>query len=281
MARYRIRRSTDNFRRRYSGSAAENVARRLSAMDVVNRGMVFAAVLLLSLFPFLIVLNALAGRDAVAQFSRRLGLNHQAAADVGNLFASSSSTSNSLTAASYILFVLGGIAAATAIQDLYERVFELEPTGMKDTPRRLVWLGVLIGASLLAGWAGPRLRSSGGPVLLAVIGLAALTAFWLFTMWFLLGGRVAWRELIPAAVATGLFWVGMELVFSLTFSDTVISNEGKYGPIGVVFALMTWLIAIGVVIILGAVIGLVWREHGLSASAPVRRARARRAARPR
>jgi uncharacterized BrkB/YihY/UPF0761 family membrane protein len=41
----------------------------------------------------------------------------------------------------------------------------------------------------------------------------------------------------------------------------VVSNENKYGPIGVVFALMSYLIAVGVVIILGAVVGMVWNER--------------------
>jgi uncharacterized BrkB/YihY/UPF0761 family membrane protein len=41
----------------------------------------------------------------------------------------------------------------------------------------------------------------------------------------------------------------------------VISNEKKYGPIGVIFALLSYLIAIGVVVILGAVVGLVWQER--------------------
>ncbi len=76
-------------------------------------------------------------------------------------------------------------------------------------------------------------------------------------MWFLLSARVSWRALFPSAVATALFWVGMEVAFSIIFSNTVISDEKKYGPIGVVFALMSWLIAIGVVIILGAVAGIV------------------------
>ena len=56
----------------------------------------------------------------------------------------------------------------------------------------------------------------------------------------------------------------MEAVFSVIFSGTVISDDKKYGPIGVVFALMSWLIAIGVVIILGAVAGIVWQERNLS-----------------
>ena len=63
----------------------------------------------------------------------------------------------------------------------------------------------------------------------------------------------------------------MEVVFSFIFSSTIISDDKKYGPIGIVFALMSWLIAIGVVIILGAVVGVVWRERGLSWSGALRR----------
>jgi membrane protein len=36
----------------------------------------------------------------------------------------------------------------------------------------------------------------------------------------------------------------------------VISSYNRYGPIGVVFDVMSFLLAIGVVIILGAVVGL-------------------------
>jgi hypothetical protein len=65
---------------------------------------------------------------------------------------------------------------------------------------------------------------------------------WWLKMWFLLSTRVSWRALFPSAAATALFWVGMEVVFSLIFSSTVISDDQKCGLIGVVFALMSWLI---------------------------------------
>ena len=107
--------------------------------------------------------------------------------------------------------------------------------------RGLIWLAVLVGCSVLGGWAGPGLRGAGGPVLLAVIGLAVLTGFWWFTIWFLLAGRISWRDLFPAAVATTVFWVAMEAVFSVIFSGMVISDDKKYGPIGVVFALMSYV----------------------------------------
>jgi len=41
----------------------------------------------------------------------------------------------------------------------------------------------------------------------------------------------------------------------------VISDDNKYGPIGIIFALLSYLIAIGVVVIMGAVAGLVWQER--------------------
>ena len=261
---------TANLKRRYSGSGAEALTQRLVALDLINRGLLFAASLLLLTFPFLIILDALGSRSAVTGFSRRLGLNHQAAVDVSNLFAPTSSTTGAVTGAGYVIFILSGIATATVLQNLYEAVFDLKPTGIKETPRRVAWLALLICASLLAGWAGPQLRGSAGPIALAIVGLVALTLFWWLTMLILLGGRVWWRELFSAAVATAVFWLGMEIVFAFTFSGMVTSNQKEYGAIGVVFALMTWLIAIGVVIILGAAVGAFWRERHRSLSTPSR-----------
>lgn len=258
----RVRRAAEWGKTKYAGSVAEDLWRRLDAMDFINQGMLFAATLLLCFFPFLIVASALAGRPVVKTLARSTGLNGQAAADAGHLFASSAATASAVVGtASMVFFVFGGIAAATALQEIYERAFDLPHRGIRDIPRRLAWLAVLIGTSLLTGCAGPGLRHAGGPVLLAAAGLVWATGFWWLTMWILLGGRICGRKLFPAACATGVLYVAMEVVFSLVFSAMVISNEKKYGPIGIIFALLSYLIAIGVVVILGAVVGLVWHER--------------------
>ena len=82
---------------KYSGSFAEHLWRRLDSMDFMNRGMLFAAVLFLCFFPFLIIVDALAGRSATTRLLRRLGLDQAAAAEVSHLFTSSSATSNAIT----------------------------------------------------------------------------------------------------------------------------------------------------------------------------------------
>ncbi|GAA4983113.1 hypothetical protein GCM10025734_04850 [Kitasatospora paranensis] len=106
---------------------------------------------------------------------------------------------------------------------------------------------------------------------LAVIGLIGFTLYWWVTMWVLLAGRMSWRSLLPSACATGVYYLGMGVVFSFVASGMVRSNSEEYGPIGVVFVLMSWLIGLGVVIILGAVTGTVWRDREMSLAGAVRR----------
>ncbi len=241
-------------------------------MDFINQAMIFAAILLLAFLPFLIVVSALAGRDVVSGISRHLGLNHQAAADVRELFNSSSKTSSAVTVQGVIFSVFGGIGTAATLQGIYERLYGLESRGMKDFHRQLVWVAAVLGGSAFAGWAGPHIRHvAAGPVLLGASGLAFTASFWLFTMWLLLSNRVAWRELLSPAIATAIFWLGLGVFSKFFFSNTVIGDNREYGPVGVVFALMSWLIAVGVVIILGAVVGIVWRERELSFAAAFRR----------
>ncbi len=168
---------TATVKARYAGSSGERIWGRLSSLDFINRGMLFAAILLLCFIPFVIIANALAGHSAATAIVRHLGLNQQAASDVSRVFASPSATSNAITASSFVFFILGGVAAATAIQDLYEGAFGIKPRGLKDVARRLAWLAALVGASALAAWAGPWLHRNAGPVVLGLAGLAGVHRF--------------------------------------------------------------------------------------------------------
>ena len=259
----RVRHGIEAAEERYSGSAAEDLWHRLDALDFMNQAMILTGTLLLCAFPFLLATAGLAGVSAEKTLARRLGLDQQAAADFSRLFASSGATSAPVTVISFAFLVLFGLAGISVVQELYLRAFGLDPRGVRDLPRKLISLGLTVGWLFLTGLVGPSVRA-GGPVLYGIIILVAFTGFWWFTMRFLLAGRIPWRRLFPSAVATGLCWLGMVAVFSATFSGMVISSYDRYGPIGVVFDIMSYLLAIGVVIILGAVAGLVWHERGLS-----------------
>jgi membrane protein len=267
-----VRRAAEWGKAKYAGSWAESLWHRLDVVDFMNQAVLLAATLLLCAVPFLLITVALAGRSIVPALSWRLGLNRQAAADLGHLFTSGSATTAAVTGLSWVFFILAGTAAATAVQQLYQRVFDQPSRGIRDKLRAVIWLALVVGWILASGWIGPRLRAD-EPVLYWIINIPAYIGFWWFTMWFLLAGRVSWRTLYPCAVTTGAFWIGMLAVFAVIFSGMVISYDQKYGPIGVVFGLMAFFIAIGVVIILGAAVGLMWQDRGLSFRAAARKLR--------
>ena len=52
---------------------------------------------------------------------------------------------------------------------------------------------------------------------------------------------------------------------SIGFSRSIISDDKRYGPVGVVMVLVTYFIAIGVVVHLGAVLGRMWNERHAAA----------------
>ena len=256
---------------KFADSWAGDLWGRLSAVEFMNEAFMLAATLLLCAVPFMIIATALAGRSATTTLTLRLGLNQQAATDVGHLFAPASETSAAITGASWVFFILGGLAAASSIQALYRKVFQVRP-GKWDKLLALAWL------ALAAGWVDLGTTAvhafyDSAPVLWWIINIAAFIGFWWLTMWLLLAGRVHWRRLVPCAVATGLFWIGMLVVFHFTFSNMVISANQEYGPIGVVFDLMSFFIAIGVVITLGAATGMMWHDRGMSFRAAVRKMR--------
>jgi membrane protein len=97
--------------------------------------------------------------------------------------------------------------------------------------------------------------------LVEIVTFCVFTPFVWWTMHFLLAGRVGWRRLVPSAIATGVFGAAFSVFSALYFSSTIISDDRIYGPIGAVFDIVTWLVGIGVVIILGAVAGVVWQDR--------------------
>ena len=221
-------------------------------MDVINRGMVFAATLLLCLFPFLIVVNALAaGRGPVADPVHRREQPGRGRHRPSVRLAGGHHQRRGRDRLDGVLRVRRDRRGRRAPADLRAGLRPAAPADQRPPA-----------PAGLAGRADRRLPAGrlGGPgsarravALLAAAGLVWATGFWWFTMRILLAGRISWRALFPAACATSVLYVGMQTVFSLVFSAMVVSDEHTYGPIGTIFALLSYLIAIGVVVILGAV----------------------------
>lgn len=248
---------------RLTDTTAGAIWGRLNALDVTTHAMTLAALLVIVALPFFITLTALAGQNFSQALARHIGATPQAAQAIRQLFGPAARASSSVTALGFAFLLAGVIGVAASIQQLYEKIFVLENLGMRREAHRLfIWVAVLIGLSAGIG-AAARVLGGGwsGSVMVALLSFVGSTAFFWWSMHFLLHGRVAWRELFPSALATGVCWVGLGVFSSFYFSREVVSDQRTYGSIGVIFVLMSWLIAVGVVIALGAVAGAVWVER--------------------
>jgi membrane protein len=260
-SRNRARAVAEAARGRFDGSPAQSFLRQLGALDFVNTSILFGAALLISVLPFIILLSALANHRVDADLSRHIGLDQQGALIVSGLFRSPAAHSVSGIVTALVFAAAGTMAVAGSLQVVYERVFGQPHRGWKDVPRFAVWPAVLFGVLVAESVISRPVRAATGPVGQGIVTYAGVAAFFWWTMRFLLAGRVHWRDLLRPALFTALFWIGLELFSAAYLSPEVISDSRLYGPIGVVFSLMIWFIAIGAVIVLGAVAGETWNQR--------------------
>jgi membrane protein len=252
-----------SWRRRYERSVLREFVDALGAVEFGDRIIVFGAAMLLSVLPLIILLNALASRRVDDDIVDHLGLDARAAKLVEGLFRPSTVAFNLGVFVSLLLALAGTIAVARSVQVIYERSFGTPPAkGVANLVRCLVWVGAVAALFVADGTIGrPLGKAPAGPLLLGVVYFVVLTAFFWWSTHFLLGGREPWRRVWRVAVATGLFWTGLGVFASVYFSSTLVSDSSLYGTIGVVFTLVTWFVAMGAVVTLGAVAGVLWQRH--------------------
>jgi membrane protein len=169
-------------------------------------------------------------------------------------------------AVGFLLFVAAGtLAVAGSLQQIYEKVFGQQHRGWRGSYRLLIWVVALCLVVALEAVAGRPVRdAAAGTGLVELVTFAIWAPFFWWTMHFLLAGRVPWRRLLPSAVFTGAFYVGLGVFSKFYFSSTITSDSRTYGTIGAILGILTWFVAIGAVIILGAVAGVVWDDRKTS-----------------
>jgi membrane protein len=258
------RRLVNAARNRFEGSAAQDFVKRLGAVDFVSAIILFGASLLLSALPFVILLSSIANHRIDTDLSRHIGLNHEGAEIVSELFRASPAHSVVALVTALVVAAAGTMSVAGSLQVIYEQVFGQPHRGWRDVLRFLTWVGVLFGVLVAESVISGPVRTAGGPVAQGLVTYAGTAAFFWWTMHFLLAGRVPGRRLIHAALLTALLWIGLELFSAVYFSESIISDSRLYGSIGVVFSLLTWFIAIGAVIVLGAAGGVTWDQRKMA-----------------
>lgn len=254
-------------RARLDSSTAGQLQRRITELELMNQALVLSALALMLFIPALITLAALlplgANSGLAADAARRIGLSPQATRDLQQLFPTKSSVQSATTGFGAVITLVFAYGWPAELKRGHETIWGLESRGLRDLWRPLVWLAVFFAAIVGAASSATLVDGTGGLLVTGVIALPVLFGWSWWSQHLLLDGRVPWRPLLPGAIALTAALFGMRVFMHFFLSHAIVSDYDSYGPIGVVFVLLTWFIALAVVMLGAPLAGHVFylRRH--------------------
>jgi membrane protein len=250
-------------------TTVEPVLERFATVGLIQSAVVLAAQTFMALFPLLIGIIALAPSpvsDAVTQtLQRRLGLDGDTGVSVQHLVASRDDLRGGLTVIGLLVVLASATSFTRALQRVYENAWQLPRLGMKGSLRGLEWLVGIVVYVALVGFTIRLTESSAFYVTalrFVVLATASVTVWWL-TPFVLLCGRVRMRAMMVTGAVTSIALL-IASALSAEFVPRIIhKNEAQYGTIGAAFAIQSWLVVMGSIIVGAAIVGaLVAQSRG-------------------
>jgi membrane protein len=230
---------------------------RFVAINGRDRILIMAGQAFSALIPLLIVLSSLGpSEDGVSRrLIDRFNLTGAAADAVHTLFSRPPGAEGGMTAVGLVILFFAILAFARTLQRTYEDAWGLRSLGFRGTLNGLSGLFLLIAQLVVLGLAVALLHHlPAAGVATFVFRVVAASVLWWELQYLLLSRRVARRVLIPGAVVAGIAQALVTFYSAIYMPHLVGNDAGKYGVIGVTFALLTWLIVVSAAIVVVAVV---------------------------
>jgi membrane protein len=254
-------------------AVGRELQRRFGAERAGNLAAAISMRAFLALFPILVLCIAVVGLfvgDATAFADRvvsALGLS----GDAAHVITEATRTAQRTKVASSIVGIVGllwtGTGLAASITDAWNQLWQVPGGTLRG---RLVGVAWLAGGGVLAvvGFGATGLVSGSGDLAVVGIvgGLVVDTLLFLWTAWILPARRIPVRAMLPAAVIGGVGYEILKLVGGYAVPALVARSSTLYGTIGVVFALLVWMLVLGYLVVGVALTENVLWDQGASRS---------------
>lgn len=244
--------------------------------DELHGGYLGSAVTLsafLALFPLLLAVVGVLGlvshgaADLPGRVIANLGITDPTTTKLlRDAFATAESSGKAASVIGLVGLLWSGLGLVAAIQFALDSVWQAPGRGLKDKVYGLAWLvgaGLLFGASFALTFVLHRLP---GPVwpLVIVGNLAIGVLLWLWTFHILTNRDIGWKPLLPGAVLGAIGLQVLQVVGGIYVPRLVTSSSALYGTLGVVFAILAWLLFFGRLLVYAGTLNVVrWEEgHG-------------------
>jgi membrane protein len=231
------------------------------ALQGFDRAVALAGQAFTALIPLLIVYGAItsnaSGRDFADQLIHAFDLKGAAAQNIKQAFAPPASVESSVSIFGIFLLIFSALAFTRALQRLYQLAWQQTSLGVRAAKWGLIWLGIIVLTvtvrPILLGWSNGVLRLA--------LSLGFGFVLWLITPYLLLGRRISWQQLAPTAILTGFGMTVLAVGSAIWMPRSVATSAAQFGTIGVAFALLSWLVGYGLVLVVAASGGAVIEER--------------------
>jgi membrane protein len=235
------------------------VLNRFQSVAGFDRAIALASSALTALVPLAIVAGAvlpqIGGKEAAQRIIDRYDLTGGGAEAISDVLAPASGTTTDLSIIGVFFLLVAVLSFARAVQRLIEQTWELTPLSVRNTLNGLLWIAGLAGYAFLTGLAHEVSGPTRLDIAASLIAAPLSAIFLIWSGWVLSAKRIDWRDLIPfgvlGAVLLALYSMGAAVYVPHLFS----SLASRYGVIGAVFATISTLFCVMIVIVASSAAG--------------------------
>jgi membrane protein len=226
----------------------------------------------LSIFPLLLFAIAIVGFVAAgdANFAddviERLGITGEAEESITKALDQAQQSRRAASVIGIVGLLWSGLGLVAAVQYAINAAWQVAGRGWRDKLKGLMWLAgaaVLFLTSFATTAAINFLPGFLAP-LATLASLSVSLGLWLWTFKVLATRDVGWKALLPGAVVGAIGLEILKIVGGIYVPRAVSSASALYGTLGIVFAILAWLLFFGRLVVYSAVVNVIrWEEdHG-------------------
>ncbi|SEG82360.1 membrane protein [Actinacidiphila yanglinensis] len=224
---------------------------RLLSVNLLDAATRLAAQIFLTAVPFMFVAATIAPdsvRTHILDSAHDLfGLNGSAQDQLQRLYdthgADTETDRQTVGAIGAVVALLAATSTSRAMARVCERAWLLPRSSARVAAWR--WFTWIVAWVAVLALQGPLREGLGaGPWLGVPLIFLADLAVWWWSQHLLLGARVPWLPLLPGAVLTSAAMTALSVTARIYLPLALNRSLATYGPLGSVFTLLSWLIAI-------------------------------------
>ena len=235
------------------------VVSRFQKVAGFDRAIALASGALTATIPLLIVTSAaatkLGGKGTAERIIERYELTGGGAEAVRDIFSPPSGASTSIGLIGFLFLLVAVLSFTRAVQRLFEQSWELEALSVRNTFNGLIWVAGLAGYLVISGVLHTQLGHTQLELTAALLSTPVAAVFLIWSGRMLSAKRLTYQDLIPfgilGSVLLGVYSVGATVYVPHLFS----TYATRYGVIGAVFAMISALFCVMVVLVGSAAAG--------------------------